>query len=527
MGVHETDRAGVARRRPVSRYKRARLPFSDVSSILLGPRTAHEHIAFPKREQVRESDDRAISLHHLSTREMKESGVSPVTWDSLENYISTYAGRTKIVRLLHIAERFEALRVLAYSLALSILEAESLDTMTYETIVQKLATADPGRQVHGGWVTEASKKAVAITDKLEQELKAYKNNLIKESIRMGQQDIANHYVKTGDLTSALRALVRNRDYCTTPLHIFQTNMAIVNVSIQLGQWAQVQSYIARIDNMPTQIKEKTAAGNALYIASALALLNQGRYREAAEKFLTVEATIGNDYNTVMTMNDIANFTCLMALATFSRAEVLALIESASFKPFLELEVSSREALATFHKSRYADCFRLLDGIRGNMEADIHFHSHVDRIYTLIRERSMIQFTGAFNVVSLDRMSTVFSLSVSEVQEALATLIADAKLLETRIDLRQRVVVHESKALRETVYQKTFETSDHYAEEVERSLFHLAVAKAGLQVESATVKSGPRRDRHDPDLRKSQFSSVAPADDDDDDENDDSEMMVLS
>ncbi|CCG83100.1 putative COP9 signalosome subunit 1 [Taphrina deformans PYCC 5710] len=421
---------------------------------------------------------------------MTQEGAS-VTWESLDIYISAYSGITKVRRLLHIAEHFDALRIPAYKLALSTLEAESLDTATYEVIMEKLKSCDSSEQLDTTWLRTSSKKATAITDKLEQELKAYKNNLIKESIRMGQQDIANHYVNTGDLTSALRALVRNRDYCTTPLHIFQVNMGIINISILLGNWAQVQSYVAKVENMSAQLKEKSAAQNHINVASALALLSQKKYKDAADLLLQVDASIESTYNNIIAMNDIANYTSLLALATFPRDDILKLSDSASFTPFLELEVASREALTAFHRNRYAKCFRLLDSIKPNMLADIYFAPHVEEIYTLIKERSMLLFIGAFKVISLDRISNVFDMPMEAVRDSLASLIMREKLPTSKIDMRRVLVVNEGKVPRQSVYQKAFDVSNHYAEEVERSLFHLAVVKAGLQVESATIKPPSR------------------------------------
>lgn len=48
-----------------------------------------------------------------------------------------------------------------------------------------IAPEDPAALTDTTWATEKTKKVEAEKDKLEHELKSYKNNMIKESIRVG------------------------------------------------------------------------------------------------------------------------------------------------------------------------------------------------------------------------------------------------------------------------------------------------------------------------------------------------------
>ena len=52
-------------------------------------------------------------------------------------------------------------------------------------------------------------------EKLDADLKNYKSNSIKESIRRGHDDLGDHFLDCGDLTSALKCYSRARDYCTS------------------------------------------------------------------------------------------------------------------------------------------------------------------------------------------------------------------------------------------------------------------------------------------------------------------------
>ena len=64
------------------------------------------------------------------------------------------------------------------------------DVKLYEKIASTLysiAPEDPEATLDTAWVQKTSDEVKYLTDRLESELKGYKNNLIKESIRVSQQ----------------------------------------------------------------------------------------------------------------------------------------------------------------------------------------------------------------------------------------------------------------------------------------------------------------------------------------------------
>ena len=85
------------------------------------------------------------------------------------------------------------------ALQLAITEAQSgKNVQRYIDLVQDLYAlnpSDPRAQVDQEWVESKSRQISLETDRLENELKGYKNNLIKESIRVGHssgKEMAKH-----------------------------------------------------------------------------------------------------------------------------------------------------------------------------------------------------------------------------------------------------------------------------------------------------------------------------------------------
>lgn len=101
-------------------------------------------------------------------------------------------GRTQVDRLILIGESCAPLAVEALKLAINLLK-KSQDVPRYKSTVITLAAidgSDPDALVDYEWVDRVSRKVVADTEKFDAQLKSYKHNLIKESIRVSLAPIS-------------------------------------------------------------------------------------------------------------------------------------------------------------------------------------------------------------------------------------------------------------------------------------------------------------------------------------------------
>lgn len=111
---------------------------------------------------------------------------SLTAWTSCYFVKPSSAGKTRFDRLLLIGTSSTYL----YSEALKAAVAEAKrgrDTGSYENAVASfhwIVPNDPEANPDLGWIDRMTKQTKGETDRLELELKGYKNNLIKESIRV-------------------------------------------------------------------------------------------------------------------------------------------------------------------------------------------------------------------------------------------------------------------------------------------------------------------------------------------------------
>ncbi len=95
-------------------------------------------------------------------------------------------GKTRLDRLLLIGSSSTYLYLEALKAAIA--EAkQGKDVGRYASAVEvlrQIAPEDPDATADLAWIDKTTKQVKMETDRLEQELKGYKNNLIKESIRV-------------------------------------------------------------------------------------------------------------------------------------------------------------------------------------------------------------------------------------------------------------------------------------------------------------------------------------------------------
>ncbi|KAL1863208.1 hypothetical protein Plec18170_000038 [Paecilomyces lecythidis] len=412
----------------------------------------------------------------------------------LESYIANYTGRTKFDRLFLIGNCSTYLSTEALKAAVT--DAKSgKDVGRYEKAVRALAEVAPNESesiLDTEWVDRTQKLVKAETDRLEHELKGYKNNLIKESIRMGNEDLGAHYHQIGDLASASKAYSRMRDYCTTPNHIASMLFKIINVSVDRGDWLAVQSNVHRLRNLQSKPEEQAKNQPKMCAVMGLAQLAAGTYLDAANSFLATDPSLGDSYNEIITSNDVAVYGGLCALASMDRNELQRrVLDNSSFRNFLELEPHIRRAISFFCNNKFRPCLDILEAYRTDYLLDLHLQRHVAIIYGQIRTKSIQQYILPFSRVTLDAMAKIFAPEVvggrpkptdssSPFVQELIQMIQDG-LLDARIDLEKMVLVSKQSDLRAEVHASALESARNYTNEAHIRLVRANILQAGLEV----------------------------------------------
>eukprot|EP00897_Mesotaenium_endlicherianum_P009354 jgi/Mesen1/8447/ME000475S07699 len=326
----------------------------------------------------------------------------------LETYISNYNGHTKIARLRFIAERCQSKATELEALKMAIEEIKrGENTAVYRETMERVLGKSPGQKFDVEWVETVERRATQRQEKLDVELNGYKTNLIKESIRMGYNDLGDFHYARGDLQAAFKCYVRTRDYCTTSKHIIAMCLNVILVSIELGHFVHVTNYVQKAEQTP-DVQDPVILAK-FKCASGLANLENKKYKLAARKFVETNFELGSNYSEVVAPQDIALYGGLCALASFDRLELKKL----------------KEILAL----------------------DIHLYDHVDSLYEQIRHRALIQYTTPFISVDLRTMAEAFNTSA-------------------RIDSHNKILFARHADQRNVTFQRALQTGADYLQDTQ-------------------------------------------------------------
>ncbi|CAG5899030.1 unnamed protein product [Menidia menidia] len=450
----------------------------------------------------------------------------------LEQYATSYSGLMRIERLQFIAEHCPQLRVEALKMALTFVQ-RTFNVDAYEEIHRKLTEATreiqgvPDTVPEGGavpppldssWAESTRKKALLKLEKLDTDLKNYKGNSIKESIRRGHDDLGDHYLDCGDLSNALKCYSRARDYCTSAKHVINMCLNVIKVSVYLQNWSHVLSYVNKAESTPEiaeQRGERDSQNQAvltkLKCAAGLAELASRKYKPAAKCFL--QASFDHcDCPELLSPSNVAVYGGLCALATFDRQELQRnVISSSSFKLFLELEPQIRDIIFKFYESKYASCLKLLDEMKDNLLLDMYLAPHIKTLYSQIRNRALIQsdpepqeplgaceraysvakddpclcvcqYFSPYVSADMTKMAQAFNTTVLALEDELTQLILEG-LVNARIDSHSKILYARDVDQRSTTFEKSLHMGKEFQRRAKAMILRAAVLRNQIHVKS--------------------------------------------
>ncbi|KAL6079646.1 COP9/signalosome complex subunit Csn1 [Balamuthia mandrillaris] len=393
----------------------------------------------------------------------------------LEGYLANYSGHTKIARALFIAEHAKDLESEALRLAVSEVK-NTTNTTLYKEIMEKAGSKLPApySTLDREWVDSVDKRAQQQLERLELELNGYKTNLIKESIRMGHNDLGDFHYDRGDLNAALKCYVRTRDYCTTSKHITSMCLNVIKVSIEMGNFAHVINYVNKAEQTP-DLQDPIVIAK-LKSCAGLAHLENRKYKVAARKFLETNFELGNNFSDVISPQDVAIYGGLCALAMFDRRELKTkVIDNPTFKNFLELVPQVRELINDFYNCRYASCLNYLQELKGDLLLDLHLHDHVEALYQKIRNKALVQYFSPFISVDLNTMAQAFNTDVGGLEKELSGLIMEGSI-QARIDSQNKILYARTANQRCVTFEKALKMGEEYQRNTKAMLLRVDLMK---------------------------------------------------
>ncbi|KAI5304288.1 hypothetical protein KEM56_006659 [Ascosphaera pollenicola] len=412
----------------------------------------------------------------------------------LESYIANYRGRTRLHRLYFIGTRSKFLATEALRLAVK--EAKSgRDVEAYRKATEALSRVSGEEDVKTSavdmrWIEKTTRQNELEAERLESELRGYKNNLIKESIRMGYQELATLYYETGDLDACIRACDRLRDHCTTTQHVLARIFTLIIVHVDRQAYPDARAWLGNLNRADESIPDSdTQSKSKVRAATGLYYLLTKQYGKAASFFLSCDPALGSDFAEVLTINDVAIYGTLCALATMDRHEIRqSILNNPVFQKIIEEEPHLRQAVKFFCASKFQSFFEILEAYKVDYLLDIHLSSHVAELYKMIRIKAMQQYIVPFSKLKIDSLRSALYDSKESEEDAKAAFkrelfqLISSGTLDARLDLENDVLYVGSEAHgNSVVYGDVLRNARDFINQMHMETVHMNMTFAEMEV----------------------------------------------
>ncbi|KAI1725276.1 26S proteasome subunit RPN7 domain-containing protein [Ditylenchus destructor] len=437
--------------------------------------------------------------------------VTPSTVNSaqidLDVVAKRYTSYALINRLLFIADVCPPLRFDAIKVLIEYVMKNTQNVPMLVTAYQKVEAARQAGQTTGiekippmdsSWIEQTQAKSQAQLEAYLLEFKRQKDEAVKESIRRSLDEVFHHHVQMGSIQEALKLYGRGmREYCTAPNYILQMLINWINVTVYANQWPKLGILLPQAEraiNEVTDRESELVMSSKAKIAAVggLAKMQEKQYKQAAEKFMTVDID-ALDYPQLLAPSDVAVYATLCALATFTRAELKDHVLGCTlFRKFLESEPKLVELLQRFCRSEFGIALDVLKEIRDQLLLDMFLAPHINNLYIYIRQSAIAQYFCPYLSANIREMATEFRTSVEEMEGELISQI-EKGVLNARIDSYGKIVYARSSDNRADIYKRVELLRKQSNERVYAILLRAALQNHRVVV-GASDKNGKGRRR---------------------------------
>ena len=310
---------------------------------------------------------------------------------------------------------------------------------------------------------------------------------------MGYDDLGRHFHQIGNLGEAAKAYSKEREYCQLPSHITIMIFRLINVYVDQESWLSVESNVQKLRSSTQKPGEPDKADAKLSAVMGLAQLATRNYDTAAISFLNCDPRMlqaklddPNDeeaYNEVLTPNDIATYGTLCALASMDRGELQSkVLDSSSFRSYLELEPQLRQAISSFVAGKYSACLGILESYRIDYLLDVYLSRHFIDLFRRIRNKAIIQYFVPFSCVTFEALASAFNTDEDIIVQSLNALIR-SDVLSAHLDIENRHLVATKIDSRNAVHGTALATAKDYERTLQLRILRMEVLGTGLEVKA--------------------------------------------
>jgi len=417
-----------------------------------------------------------------------------------ENLFARLIGIVRVSKLDYASSRFQSGSSAEKRARELILEAiaqpDSLNCDLYRRKAQQFGIVDISPNA-AAWLEKAEKDYSIRKLMIEQEMAQCQASAIREQLRRCYLDAAAVSIARGETSSGKQFLQQCKEYCGNIKQNVEVSLASIELALITSDWNAASSILNR-NELLVFLKDDTGSVEASKVRAAhglLALSQSSNLQAAAHHFLSVSASLGDSFNTVVHVEEISTYAIVCSLASFSRDDLKQFVlGNVRAKALLELQPGLYEVVQNTVNGRYAEAREAIERIRCDLVLDEFIAPSVDAIYRGIQTRSMVSYITPYVVADLRIMAGTFKRSLQEIVKDVAELIS-LKAVSGRIDAQELTYTKYTDDPRKAALSRILDDGRNFLVESRSLLMRSALIKADVVARADMVRA-PIRDRVD-------------------------------
>ncbi|KAJ3435846.1 cop9 signalosome complex subunit [Anaeramoeba flamelloides] len=436
----------------------------------------------PTKEQL-EKIKKKVQEREAANEPKFIKGVDFSSFD-IEDYIEGYRGHTRMDRLLFIAQRSEIHQQKALKMFLEEVK-KTRNIQKYRKIVEKYSDVlQDEKSLDQKWIDKTLKDSASTYDSLESNLKTAKENVNQKGIQEGNMQLGHFYFDKGDLKSALKYYSRAKEATNDPIETANCCLDAIKTAMEGKSYSHISAYLNTAQKKSEELELET--NGILKTINGLLQLTSREFKTAAHQFINAPGKKVFEYPEIFTSMDVGIYGGFLSLATFNRRELKRnILDNEYFKNYLELVPEMRDIIYNYYESKYADFVEGLEKIKPQLLLDQYLSSHVERLYTRIREKAIIQYFSPYLTLDMKKMAKDFGTTLELIEIEVSNLIAEDKLAG-KIDQKNKILYGTRINKRSQTFQEVLSFGKDYRRKTRALLL-----RANLIQNKMTVKR-PRK-----------------------------------
>jgi len=403
----------------------------------------------------------------------------------VEHYIHEYKGRSRIMRLMFIADHCPSARETATKLLMQVAEGPGRDSIVDVRVYRDIFNygkkylkieRDPDEKFLKQLVLQNQVQRT----KLDDEIQKWRNLSQKGNSRIAHLKYAEFLSRMGEFDLAIHNLNDAKEYTSTTEEMVECCLQIIFTSVKQGSLGHVQFEANRLLVMNREALTWNTLSQ-VHACLGLFFLRNKKFSMASSHFL--QATRLGNFSEILSKRDVGVYAALCALAVLNRDSLKAqLLENSKIMGYLNRAPIIKRLANAMHDSKYSIVMATLADLMKDFRLDYYLHSVADAVVDAVRGKALVQYFEPFSSMNLSRMARDFGVALNHIEDELRKAILSGQV-KAKIDLANHTLIeHQDVADRHAILKTIVEEGEHFSREAMIVMLNLSLKSKKMDLE---------------------------------------------